>query len=131
MTDDREQAARRELYQFAERWAAAESRMDASALDEMAAEDLRLVGPLGFVLDKEQWLYRYRSGDLVNKSFAWDDVQIRVHGQVAVAIGIQTQDSAYRGNPSAGRFRVTQTLLKQDGAWKLLSIHLSPIAQPG
>lgn len=118
-----------ELRRLGEQWAAAELYRDTAALDTMATGDFVLVGPRGFVLTKQQWLERYDSGDLVNQSFSWTDVQLPVHATVAVAIGVQTQKSAYRGQPSEGRFRVTQVWLDDGGQWRLASIHLSPMAE--
>jgi hypothetical protein len=94
----------------------------------MATDDFMLVGPRGFVITRQQWLERYESGALVNEAFSWSDVQFRIHGGTAIAIGAQAQHSAYRGQPSDGRFRVTQVWL-DEGGWKLASVHLSPIAE--
>jgi ketosteroid isomerase-like protein len=113
------------------RWADAESRGDAKALGELLADDFMLVGPLGFLLDKQQYLGSRRSGDLKHESFAWDDVRVRAYGDTAIAIGSQTQRSTYQGRDASGRFRVTQIAAQLDGRWKLVGLHLSPIAQPG
>jgi len=48
-----------EIRELGRRWAAAEERGDTGVLDELAVDGFRLVGPLGFVLDKRQWLERY------------------------------------------------------------------------
>ncbi|HET9318905.1 MAG TPA: nuclear transport factor 2 family protein [Bryobacteraceae bacterium] len=117
-----------ELQCLGDQWAAAELRGDAAALNGLATHDFMLVGPRGFVLTKQQWLERYESGALVNDGFAWSDVQFRIHGGTAIAIGVQAQRSAYRGQPSDGRFRATQVWL-DEGGWKLASVHLSPIAE--
>ncbi len=45
-----------------------------------------------------------------------------------MAIGIQTQKGAHRGQAIDGRFRVTQVLFDENEHWKLASIHLSAIA---
>jgi hypothetical protein len=111
--------------------AEAEERGDVAELDALAAEDFRLIGPLGFVLDKQQWLDRYRSGDLVTRSLKWDDVEVRPYGDTTVAIGALTQEAAYQGRPADGRFRVTQIAVRRDGHWVLAGLHFSPIAQPG
>jgi ketosteroid isomerase-like protein len=129
MANARGDGKEQELIRFGDHWASAELHGDAAALDAMATDDFMLVGPLGYVLSKEQWLQRYQAGDLVNTSFTWSDIHLRIHGPVAIAIGVQTQESSYRGQPSVGRFRVTQVLLNESRGWKLASIHLSPIAQ--
>jgi ketosteroid isomerase-like protein len=118
------------------RWVEAELRADTAALDAMAVPDFTLVGPLGFVLTKEQWLDRYRSGAFHTSALTWDDVVVRDYGGTAVAIGRQTQEAAYQGRASDGRFRVTQIVVRAGddapGAnpWRLAGLHLSPIATP-
>jgi ketosteroid isomerase-like protein len=112
------------------RWAQAEIAGDVSTLDAMAAEDFMLVGPFGFVLDKTQWLDRYRSGDLVTTQLDWKDTQVREMGDTALVIGIHDQKAAYRGTPSDGRFRSTHIWVRQDGQWRLAGTQLSPIGRP-
>jgi ketosteroid isomerase-like protein len=112
-------------------WAEAESRGDAEALGALLADDFVLVGPLGFVLDKQQYLGSRRSGDLKHESFVWDEVRVRLYGDTAVSVGSQTQRSTYQDRDASGRFRVTQIAARLEGGWKLVGLHLSPIAQPG
>ena len=38
------------------RWVAAEMTGDTDTLETIVTDDFRLVGPFGFVLDKDQWL---------------------------------------------------------------------------
>jgi ketosteroid isomerase-like protein len=119
-----------EILGIGARWAAAEQAGDTTTLDALADDGFRLVGPFGFVLDKTQWLDRYRSGDLVTSSLDWDDVSVADHGDVAIAIGRQTQQATHQGRPADGAFRVSQTFARRRGEWKLLGLHLSLAAPP-
>jgi len=58
------------------RWAEAESRSDADALDALMTDDCTLVGPAGFVLNRQQCLDRYRAGGLKTTAFDWSDVNV-------------------------------------------------------
>jgi ketosteroid isomerase-like protein len=116
--------------QLGRRWADAEERGDSDALAALTTDDFVLVGPLGFVLDKQQWLDRYRTGDLVTKSLDWQDVEIRDYGDCAVAVGVHTQQAAYRGTPVDGEFRATHIAIRRDAQWLLAGIQLSPIGAP-
>jgi ketosteroid isomerase-like protein len=119
-----------EIEELGKRWVEAEVAGDTSAMDSLAHNDFLLVGPLGFILDKAQWLERYSSGALVTSALDWRDTHVRVFGNCAVVIGVHDQEAAYRGQPNNGQFRATHILSREDGAWRLIGMHLSPIATP-
>src|SRR3954468_11948642 len=119
-----------QVREFGRVWAAAEERGDTEVLPGLAADGFRLVGPLGFVLDRNQWLARYGSGELVTEKLDWSGVEVRVFGGAAIAIGVHEQVATHQGNPVNGRFRATHVLVRDDGRWRLASIHLSPIGGP-
>jgi uncharacterized protein (TIGR02246 family) len=110
-------------------WAAAELRGDADFLERLLADDYVGVGPRGFMLTKEQWLERHRTGDLRYQSFTWDEVAVRVYGDAAVVTGRETAQATYRGQEIPGQFRATLVFVRQDGSWRLAARHLSPIVQ--
>jgi ketosteroid isomerase-like protein len=112
------------------RWARAEVDGDVTTLDELAIEDFTLVGPFGFVLDKAQWLDRYRSGDLVTSELDWHDLRVREIGDTALVVGVHEQQASYRGTPSNGLFRSTHVWVRANGGWRLAGTQLSPISRP-
>jgi ketosteroid isomerase-like protein len=120
-----------EILALGRRWAEAEQRADSAVLGELAVDEFRLIGPLGFILDKTQWLERYQTGALVTKSLSWDEVEVRDFGDTAIAIGRHTQQADYRGRSADGRFRVTHVFVRSaDSAWRIANIQLSQLAGP-
>ena len=107
-------------------WVDAELAADIEVLDALATDDFRLVGPFGFVLDKQQWLDRYRSGDFATTALTWHDVDVREYGDSVVTIGTQTQEAAYRGSPSNGDFRISHVFVRDGDRWRVAGMHLSP-----
>ena len=110
-------------------WAAAERSGDAIAISQLTTDDFTAVGPKGFVLDKQAWLWRYESNGLRNTAFAVTDTATRHYGDVAVVLGIQDQTGEYDGHDVSGRFRVTLIARHSDGEWRLAGLHLSPVAK--
>jgi ketosteroid isomerase-like protein len=111
------------------RWAAAEQRNDAGLLDGLLADDFVGVGPLGFVLSRQQWLARFRDG-LENRAFAVEDPQARDYGTAAVVVGVQAQETSFQGADNSGRFRLTLVAVRQAGRWLVASVHIGPLQRP-
>jgi hypothetical protein len=111
-------------------WIEAEARGDAALLDALLDDDFRGDGPRGFVLTKQEWLDRYRSGDLANDAFTWEGTRVRVHDDAAVAMGIQIQTARYQGLDCSGRFLGTLVAIRRDGRWSIVNVQLSPATDP-
>jgi hypothetical protein len=118
------------IIELGDRWAEAECAGDVDTLADLAADGFRLVGPFGFVLDKEQWLDRYRSGALTTEGLTWQPVSVRRHHDTAIAIGTQVQQARYHGHRVDAQLRATHVLLRLDAEWRLAGTHLSSIGEP-
>jgi ketosteroid isomerase-like protein len=111
-------------------WVDAELSGDPVALERLTTDDFRVVGPVGFVLDRDQWTTRYSDGIFVATELAYADVDVRIHGDTAISIGVHTQKATHQGNPVDGSFRATHIAVRQDGRWLLAGMHLSVIGGP-
>jgi hypothetical protein len=103
---------------------------DVATLDALASDDFMLVGPVGFVLDKQQWLDRYRGGGLRTTALAFEDAVTRVHADCAIRIGRHVQEAEFQGRPVNGEFRATHVAVRDGDRWRLAGVHLSPIGGP-
>ena len=118
-----------EMVRLADTWATAELRGDTAFLENLLADDFIGIGPLGFLLTRQEWLARHQSGDLKYESFSLDEVKVRVYNDTAILIGHQVQKAIYRGNSIPGQFRITLVFVQQ-GQWRLANLQLSSIGQP-
>src|SRR5215211_5781809 len=105
---------RRQVEEFAQEWAAAEQRGDAAFLEGALTDDFVGVGPLGFMLNKEQWLGRF-AGGLSYESFTLDEMETRFFGGTAVATCRQIQAGSFQANDVGGEFRATLVFAERDG----------------
>ncbi len=121
--------AEQEVVRLADVWATAELRGDTAFLGNILADDFVGIGPLGFMLTKQEWLARHQSGDLKYESFTLDEVKVRVYNDAAILTGRQAQSATYRGNSIPGQFRITLVFVQQ-GQWRLANLQLSAIGQP-
>ena len=113
---------------FLGQWSAAEQVGDTGQLDALLASDFAGIGPLGFILPRQAWLARHRSGDLRYDSFGLTEVQARVYGQAAVVTARNNTRGSYQGHPIPQATRATVILVGDAGNWQLAAIHMSFIA---
>jgi uncharacterized protein (TIGR02246 family) len=111
------------------RWAEAEQSNDAEALDGVLAGDFVGVGPLGFALDRQQWLARFANG-LENHAFVVQDAQVRDYGDAAAVVGVLAQETSFQGRDNSGRFRLTLVAVQSPDRWRLANAHIGPLQQP-
>lgn len=121
--------ARTEVLELVGDWAAAEQGNDAEALDKLLAGDFVGVGPLGFVLDRGQWLGRFDNG-LENRAFTVENPQVRDYGAAAVVVGVLAQETSFQGRDNSGRFRLTLVAVRPTDRWLLANAHIGMLQQP-
>jgi uncharacterized protein (TIGR02246 family) len=117
-----------EVLDLVGRWTAAEQDNDAGALDRLLADDFVGVGPLGFVLGRDQWLVRFDNG-LENRAFAVEDPRVREYGDAAVVVGVLAQETSFQGGDNSGRFRVSLLAVRPGDRWLLANVHIGMLQQ--
>jgi hypothetical protein len=112
------------------RLSAAELGGDADALEELLADDFQLVGPLGFVLDKPQWIAQYRAGNLDYSRLTIEPLSTRTYGDATIVIATRDQEATYQGTPTPAQLRMTAIVVGDAERRRLAGLHFSPIAPP-
>jgi hypothetical protein len=95
-----------------QKWAAAEAAGDAAALADLVTDDFRVVGPVGFILDRQQYLGRYQGG-FSPESVAWDDVIVGTTAAPRSPSRRSPRRRPSRGQRSDGQFRVTHVFVSR------------------
>ena len=119
-----------EVAQLANTWATAELQGDTAFLEQRLADDFIGVGPLGFLLNRQEWLARHQSGDMKYSAHTLDEIKVRAYNEAAIVIGRLTQQATYQGNPFNVLMRSTLVLVRQHGQWQLAGLHFCNIGQP-
>jgi uncharacterized protein (TIGR02246 family) len=121
----------KDVLDLVQRWADVELKGDANGYGDLLTEDFSGVGPVGFVLDKQQWANRHL-GDMKNEAFAIVEPQVRFYGDTAVVTAVQDQTTKVGGHDTSGKFRVVVVVAKQDAGWRIANVQLSgPLRAPG
>jgi uncharacterized protein (TIGR02246 family) len=128
-TSGRSAAAEAELNDLETRWLKATVDGDANFLDRLYADNYTFVDPMGQLMTREQDINDVRSGKLKFTSAEPSNVQTRVFGDAAVVTGIVTINGTYGGEDISGRYRWTDTFVRQNGQWKAAASQVNRIAE--
>src|SRR5438552_13624119 len=116
-----------EVLDLVEEWRKAELRGDVAALDCLLAADFLGIGPRGFVLNKEAWLWRHSSADFKYLSMEQRDPVLRKYTDSAILLVTEESKSTYKGQPvSVGAVRATYAFVRLRGSWRVLGVQDSP-----
>ncbi len=116
-----------DVKQLAEDYMTAERQGDAALMERVLASDFVGIGPRGFMLTKDEWLHRFKSGELKYESLEWDEVEVHDYGEAALVTGRVKQKIKYQGQPMESELRTTLFWVKQQGRWQLGGLQFSPI----
>ena len=119
-----------EVEKLAQTWTAAEVRGNITFMEQSFADDFLGVGPLGFLLTKQDWIERHQSGDLQYTSLNLDEMTVRVYQGTVLLVGRLAQQGTYRGNSITAQFRTTLVWISLHDHWQLAGYHVSTIGQP-
>ena len=120
---------RTEVKDLLTRFADAQRVSNVDQLSGLLTDDFTLVGPLGFIIAKQEWLEQFRTGVLQIESLEWDEIDVRTHAYAyfAITIGRLTQAGTYARKPASGQFRVTAIAIGSGTTWHLAGAHYSPL----
>jgi uncharacterized protein (TIGR02246 family) len=94
---------------------------DAARLLRLGPADGWFISSSGSVDTLKDFADEVRSGAYKVQSMHLDRLQVRVYGDIAVAIGLEIEQSSDRGKDSSGQFRFTDTWQKHNGHWRLIA----------
>lgn len=97
---------------------------DAAQVQDLFADDLVYVHTSGLIHDKAQYL-AYAAEVVRYLDISRDQLQVRVHGNVAVMTGFQVNTLCKRedAKPVRGEGFVTQVWVKGERGWQISSFH--------
>lgn len=128
-TAGRSEASDADLKDIENRWAKAAIDGDANFFDRVYADNYTFVDPSGQLMSREQDLNDVKSGKLKFTSFDQSDVQTRVYGNTAIVTGVATIKGTYGDNDISGRYRWTDTFVRQNGQWKVAASQVNRIME--
>lgn len=100
---------------------------DVQALERLVVDDYRLVDQDGVVFTKKEFIDQYREPDFTLEVAKSSNNTIRVYGDMAIANGVWTEKGRHKGKAHEYSQRFTTVFVKQNGAWRVASDHVTTI----
>ena len=122
-------SVQRELLKLEDDWSQASINRDASALQRFYADEYVFIDEDGVVTDRAKELKNLTTGDFRLDAFKFDDMKVRLYGNVAVVTGRNTIQGVWVGTNRdvSGPYRFTDIFVKRDGRWVCVSSQSSRV----
>lgn len=111
----------------ADAWDRAILAKDRAAIEANMADDFRQIDARGNVETKASFVDGLVSPDLALDPYTVEDFEVRVYGDTALVSGRTRMTGRYQGQPFDTHYRYIDIYVKRAGAWKLVSVQISPI----
>jgi ketosteroid isomerase-like protein len=120
------EVAEKSLIALESKWMGALQLRDASALSQLVSDDFTLVSPRLVVAagDREKY-FQHAMRDLSLTSYEFEGLTVRLYGRTAVVGGRLKQSAGVAGEDWGGSYLFTDVWVSRDGAWQVVSRHLS------
>jgi len=125
--DKADAEVQKEVLKIDDEWHQSSLNGSTDAVGRILADDVAWTNANGEILTKAQVLDDFRSGRRKLHTLKHDDVLLHVYGNTVVLTGRSTSTYRYKGKESVGARRWTSVYVKQDGAWRLVVHHVTPI----
>jgi ketosteroid isomerase-like protein len=119
-----EEAALRAIEQ---KWEDAALKGDVATLGAILADTFVSTSADGHIQSKAEMLGQIKSGEVKYESSKVDEVKVTVYGSAAILMGRWSGKVVEKGTPVESTERFTDTFIKQNGQWRCVASHSSPI----
>jgi hypothetical protein len=103
---------------------------DPSFLETNTTDDYMNVTGNGQVLTRADIIDMRKTGQVKYSSLDPSEQKVRLYGDTAVFSGVVNMQGTMKGRDISGKYRISQTWVKQGGNWKLASMQSTKIQEP-
>ncbi len=115
-----------ELRKFGRQWDQSIVANDPDKISLFMSDDWVIVGTDGGITSKSDFLQTVRSGDLVHTEMSFEDLHVKVYGNMGVVVSRGTSSGTYKGKPFSFYEWSTSTYIRTDEGWKCVLTMLTP-----
>ena len=123
-----EDIEKKKVLQVMRDWADGYIQHDPVRLDRARAADWTYSGdPSGVVVTRAEADKFFLTDTTKYLSFEYEDLNVRVYGTTAIVMGRENLRWENSGKTDSASYRITAAFVKNDGQWRCVASHSSPI----
>jgi hypothetical protein len=101
---------------------------DWQTLGELIDTDARIIGPKGFIIDRDTWIGVHQGSDYQQVRLDVTESEVRQYDGAGIRFDVVESECLYKGETIAGRFRVTQVWVRKEVRWRLVAVQYTSAA---
>jgi ketosteroid isomerase-like protein len=102
-------------------------KRDVAALERLYADDYTVTDDQGETTNKTDEIERLQTGGVIYESTSYEDVKVRVYGNVAIVAGRGTVKGRNSSGPFHTQYYSTNMFVREKGEWRAVAAHISGV----
>jgi len=100
---------------------------DWGTLNELIAPDARIIGPKGFIINRDEWIGLHKESEYQQVRLEPTETEVNTYDHVGIRFDVVESECRYNGETIAGRFRVTQVWVTDHERWQLAAVQYTSL----
>jgi hypothetical protein len=100
---------------------------DWETLNDLVAPDARMIGPKGFMIDRDTWIGVHQESEYQQVRLQPAETEVHTYDRAGIRLDVVDSECLYKGETHAGRFRVTQVWVTDHDRWQLAAVQYTAL----
>jgi hypothetical protein len=100
---------------------------DWETLNDLVAPDARIIGPKGFMIDRDEWIGVHQGSEYQQVRLQPTETDLCTYDRVSIRFDIVDSECLYKGETHSGRFRVIQVWVTDHDRWQLAAVQYTAL----
>src|SRR6266536_2191103 len=100
---------------------------DWQTLNDLIATDARIIGPRGFIIDRDTWIGVHKESEYQQVRLQASDTEVHTYDHAGIRFDVVDSECTYKGETITGRFRVTQVWVTDHQKWQLAAVQYTSL----
>jgi len=101
---------------------------DWEALNSLIAPDARIIGPKGFIIDRDTWIGVHKESGYQQVRLEPTETETHAYDNAGIRFDLVDSECRYKGETITGRFRVCQVWVTDHQRWQLAAVQYTSLA---